>query len=176
MTYISPRVAIWGPFCPPLYTVYNNSRSRKELRTCVPGDRGFLAFSPSPPPLPPPPLPPVCLALSLAMSSTLFRNSGVSSFSRPVARVALAATLPLRRFSPASCVVYRESFRVRLRATDYRNQAIPGSGISTANYNHRFFSYVTSSFSCSLRIAAAAANGFPVAPACPPTAGKPVIR
>jgi len=43
---------------------------------------------------------------------------------------------------------YRESFRVRLRATDYRNQATPGSGISTANYNHRFFSYVTSLFSC----------------------------
>jgi len=39
MTYISPRVAIWGPFCvPPVYTVYNNSRSRKELlsRACVP--------------------------------------------------------------------------------------------------------------------------------------------
>lgn len=32
MTYISPRVAIWGAFCPLLYTVYNNSSSRKELR------------------------------------------------------------------------------------------------------------------------------------------------
>lgn len=51
---------------------------------------------------------------------------------------------------------YRESFRVRLRATDYRNQATPGSGISNANYNHRFCSYVTSLFSCDDRAQASA--------------------
>lgn len=51
-------------------------------------------------------------------------------------RILARATETLRR---PGFLRYRESFRVRLRATDYRNQTIPGSGISTANYNHRFF-------------------------------------
>ena len=65
MTYISPRVAIWGPFCvPPVYTVYNNSRSRKELCTRMrTGGISMALLFPSrflasfPPPLPLPPLP-----------------------------------------------------------------------------------------------------------------------
>lgn len=63
ITYISQRVAIWGTFCPPLYTVYNNSRSRKELctriyRWHVTGGTlpffpsRFLTLCPPPPPCP----------------------------------------------------------------------------------------------------------------------------
>ncbi|KYQ49566.1 hypothetical protein ALC60_11350 [Trachymyrmex zeteki] len=97
MTYISPRVAIWGPFCPAsIYVAHGKSCARACLHLL------FLFHR--------------------ARGAPLL---DVSGFLR-----------------------YRESFRVRLRATDYRNQAIPGSGISTANYNHRFFSYVTSLFSC----------------------------
>lgn len=86
----------------------------------------------------PPPSPStssVCLVLSLAdvLAARSFRvqlRARFSSFART-------------RSSPPPADVpgflrYRESFRVRLRATDYRNQATPGSGISTANYNHRF--------------------------------------
>lgn len=157
MTYISPRVAIWGAFCPPLYTVYNNSRSRKELRAarvCVyTVDNGGGAYTgrplfpsrrfvfPSQPPrsLPPPPPPPspssstVCVSLYRSRCPPrVLPSLFSSSFSSRPDLSARGAPSDV----PGFLRCYRESFRVRLRATDYRNQAIPGSGISNANYNH----------------------------------------
>lgn len=165
MTYIRPRVAIWGAFCPPLYTVYNNSRSRKELCTRVPVARYPAPPPPSfavpravrlfPPPPPPSPLPFVLFvrpALSFAMSFALFRSSAVlllSSSSRLMRARASSRASERASERVLPCLPpdvhrgflrYRESFRARLRATDYRNQATSGSGISTANYNHRFSS------------------------------------
>jgi len=95
----------------------------------------------------------VCLVLSLAVSSALFRSP---------ARLLRARGAPL--LDVPGFLRYRESFRVRLRATDYRNQATPGSGISAANYNHRFFSYVTSLFSCRFLCADVPTKRIPVAP------------
>lgn len=160
MTYISPRVAIWGAFCPPLYTVYNNSRSRKELRaarvcvyTAAVVDGAYTGRSlfpsrrfvfPSQPPrsLPPPPLRPfVSRSIARDVLRAFFRRS--SPLFRLLLLFILLASRPERARArgapsdvPGFLRCYRESFRVRLRATDYRNQAIPGSGISNANYNH----------------------------------------
>lgn len=131
MTYISPRVAIWGAFCPPLYTVYNNSRSRKELRaarvcvyTAAVVDGAYTGRSlfpsrrfvfPSQPPrsLPPPPPPlsllfgRLCLALSLAMSSArssvALLLSSVSYSSSFSSRPDLSARAGLPPTFPASC-------------------------------------------------------------------------
>jgi len=119
----------------------------------IPGDlpawpSSSLRGSSHPPPFPPP------LSLSLSLAVSLY-------YSRyPLLLVP----------RPAS---YRESFRVRLRATDYRNQAISGSGISTANYNHRFF--LRTSLPCfHARFVAAPRMYEPTDPG--ETAGKPVIR
>lgn len=165
MTYISPRVAIWGAFCPPLYTVYNNSRSRKELRaarvcvyTAAVVDGAFyrsfsLPFASVRFPFAAPsfssssssPLPPlrpfVSRSIARDVLRAFFRRS--SPLFRLLLLFILLASRPERARArgapsdvPGFLRCYRESFRVRLRATDYRNQAIPGSGISNANYNH----------------------------------------
>jgi len=134
ITYISPRVAIWRAFCPPLYTAYNNSHSRKELCTRISAAYPPLfpfAVPPQPSPVPPVPRyphpPPVCPALSLAVSSALFRSSALLSSlcGRAASKRARPVTFSLRRSSAGFLRRYRESFRVRLRATDYRNQAAP---------------------------------------------------
>lgn len=99
MTYISPRIAIWGPFCSPLYTVYNNSRSRKELCTRMRGEEASLLFP-----------------------SQLFPLS-FGRFHRFLPFPCFAVGSPSLSLAESLC--YCESFRARLRATDYRNQTVP---------------------------------------------------
>lgn len=59
----------------------------------------------------------------------------VPSFSRLAAR----GTKSVSRSQPSSlCHCECESFRVRLRAADYRNQPVPVPVYRPTNYNHRF--------------------------------------
>lgn len=125
MTYISPRESPYGGslLCVRHYTRYiiivAHGKSCARACVCAGGiparPSSSLRGSSHPPSFPPPPGP------SLTVSLYYSRYP------------------PQPRLSPPCRVLrYRESFRVRLRATDYRNQAVSGSGISTANYNHRF--------------------------------------
>lgn len=67
--------------------------------------------------------------LSLSLSPPLV----LPSFSRLAAR----GSKSVSRSQPSS-LCHCESFRVRLRATDYRNQPVPVPVYRPANYNHRF--------------------------------------
>lgn len=69
------------------------------------------------------------LLLSLSLSST-----------RPPLFLSLGRSRELKSLSRSqpSSLCHCESFRVRLRATDYRNQPVPVPVYRPANYNHRF--------------------------------------
>jgi len=142
ITYISPRVAIWRAFCPPLYTAYNNSHSRKELCTRISAVPSSFSLRGSSPSSPTPSRSPVCPALSLAVSSALFRSSALLSSLCAVPRVSerVLSPSPSDVPLPASCaaaVNHSACDCVRLITVI---RPLRGSGISTANYNHRFSS------------------------------------
>lgn len=177
MTYISPRVAIWGAFCAHHYIryiiivahgkscalhayayTYAVAAGAYTGRPLLPSRAGSSRLCSLRSPLV------LLLLLLLVVVVVVILVYSPSPFlSRSIARGVLRALfsahlLLLLAFRSVPSGVpsdvpgflrhYRESFRVRLRAADYRNQATPGSGISNANYNHRFRPYVTSLFSC----------------------------
>lgn len=130
MTYISPRESPYGePFvCPPVYMVYNNSRSRKELcaRACVYMPVVYRHG---------PPLPFAVPRILLLFPSFL---PSVALFNCLTLLLAISSADPA-----SSCATVNHSACDCVRLITVI-RPFSGSGISTANYNHRFLYPVTS--------------------------------
>lgn len=146
MTYISPRVAIWNLFCVSRHYIRYIiivAHGKSCARACVPPVNRWPSSS-----------------LRGSSHFPLLFTSAVSLYrSRyDVLRCSFAILSLSLSFSPrcapsalsslpASCATVNHSACDCVRLITVI-RLFPGSGISTANYNHRFFSYVTSLFSC----------------------------